>query len=111
MSLDTFNKSEEQYDIIGFRGEISIITSTPVSLELNKKVGKDFQKDLVLDLSEVNSIDSSGLRLIIGLNNTMSERNKQLYILKPSETVQKIFRETNMVKILKIIGSCETIEE
>lgn len=102
MSLDISYTASTNYDIIAFRGNMTI---TFMATGLSKYSNNEAQKDLVLDLSEVESIDSRGLSLIIDLKNKTNECNKQLYILKPSEAVLKILRETNMLKVLTIIDN------
>ncbi len=109
MSFTISYTTSTNYNVIALRGGITIDTSIQMTSELNKKVL--FQKDLLLDLSGVKFIDSSGLSLIINLENRLKACNKQLSILKPSEVVKKILRETNMLKVLTIIDSYETSEK
>ena len=104
MSLNISYTASTNYDMIAIRGNMTI---TSMSSGLNKYINNEAQKDLILDLSEVKSIDSRGLSLVIELKNKTNECNKQLYILKPSEAVMKTLRETNMLKVLTIVDSSE----
>ncbi len=99
------------YDIICFQGEISVSTLIPVTPKLNAFTTLKQPKDLVFDLSEATSIDSSGIRLIINVDKKVKAGNKKFYILKPHETVLNILNSTNMTKVFTIIDSHETLEK
>ncbi len=111
MNLEFSFTTARDYHTIIFRGDMTVISSAPVSMELSKKIAAESKKDYVLDLSGVKSIDSSGLRFIITLKEKIEEHNGQLSILKPSKTVMKILRETNMIKVLDIIKSYDTLKK
>ena len=50
----------------------------------------DGAADVVLDLGELTFMDSSGLRIIISTNGTLSSGGGSLVLRRPSRTVQRI---------------------
>ena len=57
---------------------------------------------VLLDLSEVNFMDSSGLGLILGRYNTASEIGAEFKIYSPSRNVKKILELAGIERIIKI---------
>ena len=60
---------------------------------------------LVLDLSEVEFLDSSGLGAIVGVMKEM-EQGRRLELAGLSATVAKVFRLTRMESVFTIHPSC-----
>ncbi|AEE16860.1 STAS domain-containing protein [Treponema brennaborense] len=61
------------------------------------------ETNLVLDLSEVVSIDSSGLSVILGAFNDAEQFNHTLYIMRPSNGAQKAIDSTGFTDDFHII--------
>lgn len=59
---------------------------------------------VLLDLSAVEFMDSSGLGLILGRYNTASELNAEFRIFSPSASVKRILELAGIERIIKIEG-------
>jgi anti-sigma B factor antagonist len=57
-------------------------------------------KRVVLDLSDVNYVDSSGLGAIIGLYISARKSNCQLKIIYSNERLKQLFRLTKLDQLL-----------
>jgi anti-sigma B factor antagonist len=57
-------------------------------------------KRVVLDLTDVNFLDSSGLGAIVGIYISAKLANCQLMIVYSNETVQRLFRLTKLDQLL-----------
>lgn len=68
----------------------------------------------ILDISEVNFIDSHGLGIIVYYNSMMAKENRQLVILNsgadPGSYVTRLFEITNLHKVLNIISDIESLQ-
>ena len=60
---------------------------------------------VLLDLSLVDFMDSSGLGLILGRFNTAKELGAELKILSPSRSVQKVLELAGIERLIKIEGN------
>ena len=60
-------------------------------------------KECVLDLGEVNFMDSSGLGLIMGRYNLIKMLNSKMIILNPGEPIKKILSMTQLSENIKIV--------
>lgn len=63
---------------------------------------------LVLDLSEVESCDSSGLSAILVANRILNTNGGTMRIASPSEKVYSLIRITQLDRVLPV---CETVDE
>ena len=59
---------------------------------------------VILDLSTVDFMDSSGLGLILGRFNTARELGAELKILSPSRSVKRVLELAGIERIIKIEG-------
>jgi len=65
--------------------------------------GKGF-KQIIIDLSELDFMDSTGIGVLIGRYKKMKDKNIPIYICNPSRHAEKIFKMTGLYEIMpKII--------
>ncbi|MBQ0165797.1 MAG: STAS domain-containing protein [Treponema sp.] len=63
------------------------------------------ENNLVLDLSEVTDIDSSGLGVIMGVFNDGEDTGFKLYLMRPSSAAYKALDSTGFTDTFNIIHS------
>ena len=63
------------------------------------------ENNLVLDLSNLTSMDSSGLSAILGSSTLGLEFGKMLYIMNPSSEAQRALESTGFMDMFNIIFS------
>ena len=68
----------------------------------------DGAKKFILDLSAVETCDSSGLSAILVANRILSSTNGQMRIASPSEKVYSLIKITQLDRVLPV---CNTVEE
>lgn len=99
------------YDVFIINGEINITSLVTAVNEFSDHIKKNEHKNFVLDLSNVEYIDSSGLRMFVNLKKKIESNDKKMYILNPSENVARVFSETKTDKVFEIIDSLEKIDK
>lgn len=62
---------------------------------------------LIIDLSEVESCDSSGLSAILVANRILSSSEGQIRLAAPSEKVHTLIRITQLDRVLQVTDSVE----
>lgn len=98
-SITIFKLNEKRLDtgISGLvKGEFTIL----LKVEENKK--------LILDLSEVETCDSSGLSAILVANRILNSTGGSMRIAAPSEKVYTLIKITQLDRVLPV---CETVDE
>lgn len=63
---------------------------------------------LVIDLSNVQFIDSSGLGVLVTVLRTVSQQGGDIKIAGPSAEVQALFSLTRLDKVFDIVGNAQT---
>jgi len=59
--------------------------------------------DLVIDLSRVEIIDSSGLKLLIGTQHSLAKANGRLSIINASKNIIKLFKSMRLDQHIRLI--------
>ena len=59
---------------------------------------------MVLDLSQLTYISSAGISALMGLTRRLRERGSELFLLKPTEKVFRVFRTLGFTNIFRIIN-------
>lgn len=82
-------------------GELDEYTAQTVrkKLDLIFDTQKDFIQ-IVIDLSEMTFMDSTGVGVLIGRYKKMREYNKPIFITNPSRNAERIFKMSGLYEIM-----------
>ena len=96
--------AEHRGDTVHLRlaGELDISTAPKVEDEL-ARVEPNRPEVIVLDLSDLAFMDSTGLRLLIAADTRARQQSRRLVIVKGPEAVQRVFRITRLEERLEIV--------
>ncbi len=89
--------------IIDVYGEIDIYTSDELKDSLIESISSK-SKDIILNASNLEYIDSTGLGVLIGILKRLKSDAKDIYIINAKQNVRKIFNITGLDKIFKVEG-------
>src|SRR5690349_6753453 len=95
------------------------VTVLTVSSELTADQGDGFRRtcqdrltagirDVVLDLEHLTLVDSAGLELMLWLSDELADRNGQLRLVKPDETIRKILQLTRLDRRFNVHATVES---
>lgn len=87
--------------VLDMTGDLVASTAEELKGQVSKLIEKNFNY-VLLDMSKVNFMDSSGLGACIAAHKTLNENNGMFVCAKPSETVSKVFRVTRADSKLSI---------
>ena len=88
--------------VVTLRGEIDHHSAVSVRGEIDAAICESGVDKTVLDLSNINFMDSSGLGLIMGRYALMQRLGGELTLKDPNERVVKIFELAGLGRIIKI---------
>jgi anti-anti-sigma factor len=91
-------------DVVYLDGELDPHTAPLLKQEIDQLADAG-SLDVVLDLSRLAFIDSSGLRVVISAHREMADRGGQLTLRSPSETAQRLLEITGLIDHITIVGS------
>ena len=85
-------------------GELDEHSATHTRLTLDKLFSGNEFNQIIIDLSELEFMDSTGIGVLIGRYKQMRIRNIPIFICNPSKHAEKIFKMTGLYDIMpKII--------
>jgi anti-anti-sigma factor len=98
--LDVVERSSTDERVLELHGEIDMESVADLSARIDPVVKAGH--GLTLDLVGVEFIDSSGLRLLIGIDGELRRDGHRLVIRRPSPPVQRILEITALERWLQI---------
>ncbi len=87
--------------VLTVHGELDIATAPRLIGILNGAV-QEALRSLVVDLSEVDFMDSTGLALLINAHRRLTRRSKGFAIICPPGPLRRVFEVTDMVETLHV---------
>jgi anti-sigma B factor antagonist len=88
-------------EFVAVEGEIDIATSPRLITVLNDAVARS-QYPIVVDLTKVDFMDSTGLALLINAHRRVVRRGQGFAVLCPPGPLQRVFEVTDMVDTLQV---------
>jgi len=104
-------KTNETHDaiIIEIEGNLKDDSALKLGKEITK-LEQTTNKDIVLDVSRIKDVDSRGLGTLVYLWKTMDNDKHSLVLLNPSEFLEKILIDTNLIKVFSIIKDIKDLK-
>jgi anti-anti-sigma factor len=103
MRLQIKREEEKEVAVYTLKGHISFYTAQ----RLKDTLEKEKNAFVVLELSGVRTVDSSGIGLLVTFLKRMRERGGDLRFSSPSSYVRKVLDFTNLSKVFKIFEDKE----
>ncbi len=81
-------------------GELDEHSSSYVRETLDKILDKEIYNQVIVDLSELEFMDSTGIGVMIGRYKKLKAEEKPMYLTNPNRHIDKIFEMTGLYKIM-----------
>ena len=81
-------------------GELDEHSATHVRMTLDNIFSNGNFNQIIIDLSELEFMDSTGIGVLIGRYKRMKNRNIPIFICNPSKHAEKIFKMTGLYEIM-----------
>jgi anti-sigma B factor antagonist len=92
---------DEGVELVLVEGELDIATASRLISVLNGAV-QEALRSLVVDLSDVEFMDSTGLALLINAHRRLTRRSKGFAVVCPPGPLRRVFEVTDMVETLHV---------
>lgn len=92
---------------IKLRGEIDHHSAAAVRTAMDEMIRSKRPIELVIDMSAVDFMDSSGLGLIMGRFNTIKALGGTLTVADPNEGIEKIMKLAGLERIVRIVHTAK----
>lgn len=108
MELEVTTTDIGDYTVIKLKGEVDIYTAPSLRETIVDTVEKGRYK-IVVDLDDVNFLDSTGLGVLVGGLKRVKQHDGELGIICNQEKVLRIFKITGLTKIFKMFESVDEL--
>ena len=97
--------------LISLTGELDLSGAPPLEEEIAELSARDGVRRVVLDLRELEFMDSSGLRTVALAERSLSAAGRELVLVRGREAVQRVFSITRMDERLRFVDDPESIDD
>ena len=118
MSLKNLLQLRTETEKVGGRPVNFLIFSGKITsdniFDLNSKVKAIFENgvyDCILDISELDYINSTGIALLLTITRTVEQNHGKMLLTKPTQFVQELFDMTDLSGRFVIAGSIADARE
>ncbi len=99
-------RHEEGGTVIALSGELDLASSPDLEQKLDEVFASDAEL-VVLDLRELEFMDSTGLSVLIRAHQTAEEARRRLYLVKGPPQVQRLLTLTGVGERLAVVDTPE----
>lgn len=90
--------------LVALHGELDLVSAESVRESIDTELEAYARiKNLVIDLAEVDFIDSSGLGMLLGRYRQVHKRGGKLVMIGPKPQVRRVLEMAGMTKIMGIV--------
>lgn len=101
-----FYKNEDKL-IVKLTGELDHHSAEEVRNKIDDRIERNGSSKVILDFSNVNFMDSSGIGVVIGRYKKLSMKKGEICIASVQESVKRVFELSGMFKIIKLYKSVQ----
>jgi anti-sigma B factor antagonist len=97
--------------VVALTGELDVAGSALLEHEIDRISADHDPRALVLDLSGLDFMDSTGLRLVVLADSRAREQGRQFALVRGRDDVHRVFQITRMDDRVRFIDSAADAEE
>ena len=102
-------KKTAAHKLLKLEGEIDLHRSPDIKRELQEATQAQPAR-LLIDLSDVSYIDSSGLAVLLNGMQNVEAYGGKLFLVGPSDSVRAIFETSKLDQVFRIVPSVDAAE-
>lgn len=88
--------------IVRLKGELDHHSAEAVKAKMEEAIGQSRSKHVVLNLRELQFMDSSGLGVILGRYKLISSKGGKMVVCDVNPSVYKLFEMSGLFKVLSV---------
>lgn len=101
---------ERELPLIELEGEVDVYTAPQLKQQMINLL-ESGAKEMIVDLTKVDYLDSTALGVLIGGLKRMREMDGNMVLVCPSPRIRRVFEITGLDKIFDIYNSVEDAQE
>lgn len=93
--------------VVALTGELDVAAAALVEGEIDRMTADHSPSTIVLDLSQLDFMDSTGLRLVVLSDQKLRAQGRRFALIRGSDEVHKVFEITRMAERLDFVDSVQ----
>lgn len=89
--------------LISLTGELDLSGTTPLEEEIGRLASEAGIRRVVLDLRELEFMDSTGLRMVALAERKLGAAGRELVLVRGNDSIQRVFAITRMDEYLRFV--------
>lgn len=106
MDLTVWNEKDKLF--MKVCGEIDHHAVKDTRMQVDGLIVKNHPKTLVMDLSQIDFIDSSGLGFVLGRYRKMNDLKGEVLVVNPARRVEEMLKLAGADKLIKIVRTTDS---
>lgn len=106
LSIDIKSERQGNAMIFRLRGSLDIATS-PTARAALIEAANEGKNDIIVDLSQVEFLDSTGLGALIGAHRRALEKGGRIRLVTPDGQIARLLHITGLVRVLAVYHTLE----
>jgi anti-sigma B factor antagonist len=106
MTID--DRLDGERAVLTVNGEVDVYTAPTLREHILTAIGEG-ARSVVVDLSGVSFMDSTGLGILVGALKRLRQADGALHVVCDSEPVLKIFRVTGLIDVFGVVSSVDEL--
>ncbi len=106
LSIDVTSVSETGVQLFGLGGSLDVATSPSLRATLTEAAERE-KHEIVVDLSHLEFLDSTGLGALIGAHRRASERGGSVRLVAQEGQILRLLRITGLLDVFSVYPSVE----
>ena len=107
MELKVSSRSQGDHTVLALAGEIDLYTAPRLQSELTRALSAADAAQIVVDMSAVDFLDSTGLGVLVGGLKRVKSNEGELRLVVAQDRIMKIFDITGLAKVFPIYPSLD----
>ncbi len=103
--MDLNKRRQDDVIIIYLSGRLDVHLSSDIEKEINRIISENPEVHLLLDLTDVEYMSSSGLRIFVSTMRILRDNQKKLKLCNINSAVRKIFEVVELMDMFDIYQS------
>ena len=101
LSIDMHTREEEKLHLFVLHGDLDVATSPALRAALVEAASSG-KHDLIVDLSNLEFLDSTGLGALIGANKRAKEQGGEVRLITQEGQILRLLRITGLLDIFRV---------
>ena len=102
VELRVSSRTEGDHTVVSLAGEIDLYTAPHLQSELAAAMGPADPAQIVVDMSEVEFCDSTGMNVLLAAHRQACERGGGLALAQPRASVRKVLEVTGLASVFTV---------